>query len=166
MPALPHNFLRRNRIVAALSDGVVLIEAKENSGSLTTANYALKLKRNLFVIPGGALNLNYMGSNKLLVNGARCILSYKDVLKVYENFSERIINDNIKEIKKEEECKLVIPDEYKEIYEELSNIPKTINQIAIELKIPIHILSSKLTLMEMEELVESMPGKMFKRFSG
>ena len=164
MPALPHNFLRRNRIVAALSDGVILIEAKENSGSLSTANHAKKLRRNVFVVPGSALDLNYKGSNKLLVEGAKCILSYKDVLKEYGNFYNKIAYENCEkteEIKKDD--KIIIPDEYKEIYENLSNVPKTINHISLELNIPIHILSSKLTFMEMEELIDSCPGKTFRK---
>lgn len=158
-PPIGHHFLSRNRIVAALSNGVVLIEAKENSGSITTANHAIKLKRNLFVLPGSVSNLNYRGSNNLLVNGAKCILSAEDVLKEYEEFSGKEIHTNYE--KANEENTIEIPEEYKDIYENISNEPKTINQISIELKMPIHILSSKLTLMEMEGLIKSMPGKTF-----
>ena len=160
MPPLKHNFIRRNRIVAALSSGVVLIQAKENSGSITTAKYALKLKRNLFVLPGAAFNLNYKGSNNLLVNGAKCILSYKDILKEYKEFSNKI---NLEKDKDEIKETIKIPNEYIEIYKMVSDIPKSINQISIELKIPIQILSYKLTLMEMEGFIKSLPGRTFIR---
>lgn len=156
--------MRRNRIVAALSDGVILIEAKENSGSLSTANHAKILGRNLFVIPGSATDLAYRGSNKLLVEGAKCILTYKDVLKEYNNFYNKEIVETFEKIKEnKEKNKIIVPDEYKEIYENLLDTPKTINQISIELNMPIHVLNSKLTFMEMDELIESCPGKMFRR---
>lgn len=53
------NFKKRNRIIAAISSGVVVIEAKEKSGSLSTVNYARKLEKNIFVVPGNVRDENY-----------------------------------------------------------------------------------------------------------
>lgn len=163
-PPLRHHFLERNRIVAALSNGVVLIEAKENSGSITTAYHAKRLKRNLFVLPGAASNPRYAGSNKLLTQGAKCILSYKDVLKEYKiKISKKIYE---KEEKVNNEIKIEkIPNEYLEIYNLISNEAKTSNQIAIELQRPISEVNSLLTLMEMDGFAKQFPGKRFVKNS-
>lgn len=164
VPPLRHNFLCRNRIVAALSDGLVLIEAKENSGSITTAKFALTLNRNLFVLPGAVSDLNYRGSNKLLRCGGKCILDYKDVLEEYENFSgKELIESYNDEIRTIIDDKIDIPEEYTEIFKCLSNKPKSINQISIELNIPISVLTSKITLMEMDGYMKQLPGKTFIR---
>lgn len=163
-PPLRHHFLERNRIVAALSNGVVIIEAKENSGSITTAYYAKRLKRNLFVLPGAASDKKYEGSNKLLTHGAKCILSYKDVLK------ECKIKISQKKYKKEEIIKEKIktekiPNEYLEIYNLISNEAKTSNEISIELQKPISVVNSLLTLMEMDGLIKQLIGKKFVKNS-
>lgn len=157
-PPLKHNFLMRNRIIAALSKGVVLIEAKEFSGSISTAKRALELNKKLFVIPGAAWDDKYEGSNKLLMEGAKCILTYEDVLKEYQNYEEKS-NNNIKE----ELLCIKVPEEYERIYAGLSEKPKTINQLSIELKMPINEITYKLTLMEMDGFIKQLPGKCFKK---
>lgn len=51
MPCLKQNFVLRNRIIAALSKGIVVVEAKKSSGSLKTAQYGIELKRDIFACP-------------------------------------------------------------------------------------------------------------------
>ncbi|MEK7554876.1 MAG: DNA-processing protein DprA [Patescibacteria group bacterium] len=80
-PALPRRFLERNRIVAGLSKGVVVIEAPKRSGSLATANFALEQNREVFVSPGFPEHPNYEGSHALLKSGACLITSANDVLE-------------------------------------------------------------------------------------
>lgn len=77
---LARHFPRRNRIVAALSLGVVVIEAAPRSGSLITARLALEAGRELFAVPGSPLDPRCRGSNDLIRQGAHLTESAEDVL--------------------------------------------------------------------------------------
>ncbi|MDO9708431.1 DNA-processing protein DprA [Paracraurococcus lichenis] len=77
---LARHFPRRNRIVAALSLGVVVIEAAPRSGSLITARLALEAGRELFAVPGSPLDPRCRGSNDLIRQGAHLAESAEDVL--------------------------------------------------------------------------------------
>lgn len=80
-PALPHQFLARNRIVSGLSLGTVIIEAPIHSGALATARHAASQGREVFVVPGPAGHPNFEGSHMLLRNGARIVTSADDILE-------------------------------------------------------------------------------------
>jgi DNA processing protein len=79
-PPLPHHFPRRNRIIAGLARIVVVVEAAERSGALTTARHALAAGREVMAVPGHPLMPNAVGVNGLLVDGARPVRSPDDVL--------------------------------------------------------------------------------------
>ena len=80
-PSLPYRFLERNRIVAGLSQGILVIEAPEGSGSLVTANFALQENRDVFVIPGPVRHPNFAGSHRLIRNGAVLVTKPEDILE-------------------------------------------------------------------------------------
>ena len=77
---LAQHFPRRNRIVAALAMGVVVVEAAQRSGSLITARLGLELGRELFAVPGNPLDQRCRGSNDLIRQGAHLTESAEDVL--------------------------------------------------------------------------------------
>lgn len=79
-PSLPHHFLERNRIVSGLCLGIVVIEAPEKSGALSTASHALQQNREVFVVPGPVNHPNYKGSHGLLRAGARLITTASEIL--------------------------------------------------------------------------------------
>ena len=81
----PGNFLRRNRIISGLSDGVLVVEAPEKSGALNTARHAFSQGRDMFAVPGNLGVDSCLGSNALLQEGAYPALSGWDVVKHYEN---------------------------------------------------------------------------------
>ena len=84
---------RRNRIVAGLSQAVLIIEAGEKSGSLITANWVKKFKRKVFVVPGPITSENSKGIMQLIKQGATPISSAKDILDYYKaNFQFSISN--------------------------------------------------------------------------
>jgi DNA processing protein len=80
-PALPHHFPRRNRILAALSSATVVVEAGARSGSLITVDHALDLGRDVWVVPGPIERSPHAGSNRLLLEGARPLLSISDFVE-------------------------------------------------------------------------------------
>ncbi len=80
-PPLPFRFLERNRIVSALSDTLIVIEAPKDSGSLSTAKHATRLGKQVLVVPGSPSSFLYAGSHALIRTGARLCASISDILE-------------------------------------------------------------------------------------
>ncbi len=79
-PPLPCYFPQRNRIISALSDVILVMEAREKSGSLITAELGLEQGKEIFVIPGSICNPLYQGGNELLKIGACPVTKVGDIL--------------------------------------------------------------------------------------
>lgn len=83
-PALPHHFPRRNRVLAALSGALVVVEAARRSGALITAGHALDLGRPVAAVPGSIYSPTSAGANRLLRDGAHPVLEPSDLLALVQ----------------------------------------------------------------------------------
>lgn len=86
----PDNFIMRNRIIAGLAKGVLVVEAGIASGTMHTVRQALKLNREIMVFPGNPYDDRCAGSNKLLQDGANMVINTKDIITCLESF---VLND-------------------------------------------------------------------------
>ena len=82
---LPFHFVKRNRLISALSQGLIVVEAGEKSGTLTTVDHALDQGIQIFAVPGNINSKNSYGTNKLIKYGAKPATELEDILEEYPN---------------------------------------------------------------------------------
>ena len=76
---LKQNFPQRNRIIAALCDALLVIEANKRSGTMITVNCALEQGREIYAVPGNITSINSAGTNELIKQGAKILTTVKDI---------------------------------------------------------------------------------------
>lgn len=74
-------FPKRNRIISAISDGILVVEAREKSGTFITVDYALEQGKNVYAIPGSINQKNSVGTNELIKQGAKPVTEIEDIIE-------------------------------------------------------------------------------------
>ena len=161
-PAAPL-FPRRNRLIAALSQGVIVIEAAKNSGSLITADCALELGVDVFAVPGSPLDPRCLGSNSLLKQGAVFVESATDISESlgYQRqiFSKDTVstNQNLSKPNLKED----VSDLKQRILNDLSQTPIYIEELVQHYECSSPQLFSVLFELELSGDVQRHPGSLF-----
>lgn len=155
---LPMLFPRRNRIISILADFVLVVEAREKSGSFITVDFALEQGRNVGAVPGRPCDALHIGCNRLIQQGAKCILSAADVLE------ELMDSSVITKITLKDE--MVNPDlglapKEKMVYSCLRLEPKFIDEILCQLNLPVWETIQILTELEIKGVVRQNPHHYF-----
>lgn len=146
------NFPKRNRIISALSDALVVIEAGETSGALLTARWALEQGKEIFVLPGPFDSEKSRGTNRLIKEGARIITDVNDIL---EEFG----------LEKVEKKEVQLTPKEREIFELLGDDPIHIDQLVLKTSMDVTEILGVLLGLELKGLVRQIPGKYFVRDS-
>lgn len=142
-------FLRRNRLIAAIANSTIVIEAPIPSGALNTAHHAKRLNRTIYSVPW---NLNYYkgeGCNKLLIDGAKPLINSKQIL-----VDLNIVNNQLS-FNEDALQNKIIPLEYKKYYEFINtNSPASLDDLIGFFKEEfVGNIVSSLTLMELENYI-------------
>lgn len=153
------NFVRRNRIVAGLSDATIVIESAVKGGSLITANLANDYNREVFAVPGKVTDVYSQGCNNLIkTQRANLLTSVEDL--VY------MLNWDMKpkpEKPAQKQLFVSLTDEQQTIYDYLLKNPREqLDSIARDCNVPIYKTASILLDMELKGIVRPLPGKQFE----
>lgn len=140
-----YNFPKRNRIISALSDSLIIVEAKEKSGSLITANYALEEGKTIYAVPGNINSIFSAGTNKLIQDGAVPLLNIQDILDEYPILEEQVIEES-KEVNLSKEEEL--------IYNLLKEGPIHTDELVYKTGIDISSIVSLTIKLELKGLIE------------
>jgi DNA processing protein len=140
------NFPRRNRIMSGLSLGTLVIEAGETSGALITARMALEQNREVFAVPGSILSPASRGTNHLIQEGAKLVISYTDVLEEL----------NLMTVARQIEMKELMPATETEslLLKQVGAEPTHIDDICRASGLSASMVSSTLAMMELKGMVK------------
>ncbi|HEU4497031.1 MAG TPA: DNA-processing protein DprA [Flavobacterium sp.] len=153
------NFVKRNRIVAGISEATIVIESADRGGSLITANMAADYSRDVFAFPGRATDKYSQGCNNLIkAQKANLITSAADLVYL---LNWDLNAEKIRPVQKQLFIELEA-DEQK-IYDYLQNRGKELlDIIALECGFPVYRISSILLNMELKGAIRPLPGKLFE----
>lgn len=141
----------RNRIIAALSKGILITEAKEKSGVIHTKNYALDYGRDVFAVPGSIFSLTSVGANRMIVNGqAKAVLSSEDILDEYD-------------ISLQKKTKAVYNFSMEEsiVINLLTEKEMSFQEILDQSKLPVKTLNSLLTTLSIRGIIKKLAGNIY-----
>ncbi len=142
---LPFMFPLRNRIISGLADRVIVVEAKEKSGSLITVEYALEQGKDIFAVPGRICDDLSRGCNRLIKSGAAAYTCAEDLfldlgLEMDKKNGYFVKNNNLLE------------KEYNVVYSDLDVLPKSLEHIIEETGLEAHKVLEVLTQLQLKDM--------------
>lgn len=149
------NFPARNRIIAGLSLGTVVVEAPARSGALITCDFAADQGREVFVVPGSVLANTSVGCNRLLRDGARPVTCASDVLEDL-NLGQRREQTAVQQA-------LPITESERRLLALVTGEPQHIDEIVAAANLPIAEGAALLTMMELKGLVRNVGAQHYLR---
>lgn len=173
---LAGNFPRRNRLIAALSRGVLVVEMGTKSGAQHTVTYALDQGKDVFAVPGPIGSPASAGTNQLLKDGARLVTSVEDIIEELEGVGQNIVPGSsnggvrLRPVPDAPSPRREFapppadlnPDETR-ILSVLATDARHIDDLAAESGLATSRVLGVLLGLELRELVESLPGKRFRK---
>ena len=145
------NFPARNRVISALSDVVVVVQAPERSGALITASWALEQGKDVWAVPFSPLDRRAYGSNRLIYDGARPLYDLS-------HFVEDVVGSPTPmEVRRRPEV-----DEMEAFILTLLKEPLHIDEITYKSGVPPHRLYAVLLSLQMKGYVRELPGKIYE----
>lgn len=154
--AIDWHFPARNRIIAGLSEGICVVEAAKKSGSLISANYALEYGKEVFAVPGLITSQQSVGCHRLLKDGAKLVAQPSDIL---EEFGQMTL---FKDIKPDSSVRQLTMEQQK-VYNALSSIPQSVEDICTSTNLPVHVVNGILLEFELDDLVLQDYGRQYSR---
>ena len=155
------NFVKRNRIVAGMSEATIVIESAEKGGSLITANLANDYNRDVFAVPGRISDKFSQGCNNLIkTQRANLLTSAADLIYIL-NWEIESQARNDKSVQKQ--LFVSLDNDEQKIYDYLQQNGKgELDTIALECGFPVFRISSILMNMELKGVIRPLPGKLFE----
>ncbi len=155
--AKANHFPRRNRIISGLSQGLLVVEAAKESGSLITARLALEQNREVFAIPGSIHNPLARGCNALIREGAKLVETTQDILEEFNHFFQQ--DGNAQTINLQTTLDL----EQQTLLNHVMFSPTSIDKLVEDTKMSVDFISSMLLILELQGFVEANAGGYYTR---
>ncbi len=155
--AKANHFPRRNRIISGLCQGLLVVEAAKQSGSLITARMALEQNREVFAIPGSIHNPLARGCNALIREGAKLIENTQDIL------DELSYCNQLDAHKSQAAAQSILDLEQQTLLNLVMFSPTSIDKLVENTGKPVEIISSMLLIMELQGYLEATPGGCYTR---
>lgn len=149
-------FPQRNRIVSGWSFGLLVVEAGFGSGALITASQAAEQGRNVFAVPGPIDRPGCAGSNKLIQQGAKLVMSASDIVEDMQT----LFPETPKLTQSSPRADSLKPEE-KLVYDAIGDSETPIDMIISKTRLPTSSVSATLLALEMKRLVKQLPGQHF-----
>ena len=166
-PGKPEHFPRRNRIIAGLSLGTLVIEASLNSGSLITARLAAEQGREVFALPGSIHSPLARGCHRLIRDGALLVETAQEVIEQLQGVGARLadhLRDRLAASDATGAIEGAVRDpEYVRLLAAIDHAPVGLDELAARTGLPIAALSSMLLVLELDGVVHALEGGRYAR---